>query len=147
MKRKPFWLLHFGLVLLKLFEPHASFAIVSTYFVRFLLFCLKKTKSQPHSNIVLNIMVHCKQKQVELKFRNKSSLQVLTPLSEYLYKNIFKIFKMTSEQKIVIVGSGLVGKSWAMIFASRGHPVLKLLISPHFNTAIMHFRASLSRIS
>ena len=74
----------------------------------------------------------CKQKQVELKFRNKSSLQVLTPLSEYLYKNIFKIFKMTSEQKIVIVGSGLVGKSWAMIFASRGHPVCSSVPRFHF---------------
>lgn len=31
---------------------------------------------------------------------------------------------MTSQQKVGIIGSGLIGKSWAMIFASRGHPVV-----------------------
>ena len=37
--------------------------------------------------------------------------------------SVDKSSKMTSEQKIAIVGSGIVGKSWAMILASRGHPV------------------------
>jgi 3-hydroxyacyl-CoA dehydrogenase len=36
---------------------------------------------------------------------------------------------MTSQQKISIVGSGLVGKSWAMIFASKGHPVIIFIIN------------------
>ena len=37
--------------------------------------------------------------------------------------DFFLQLKMAAEQKIAIVGSGIVGKSWAMIFASRGHPV------------------------
>ena len=40
MKRRTCWLLHLGLVILKLFEPHASFAIVSTCFGRQILYLL-----------------------------------------------------------------------------------------------------------
>ena len=40
LKRRTCWLLHLGFVILKLFEPHASFAIVSTCVVRRILFLL-----------------------------------------------------------------------------------------------------------
>jgi len=40
--------------------------------------------------------------------------------------------KMTSEKKIGIVGSGLIGKSWAMIFASKGYPVSSEIVKESF---------------
>ena len=34
---------------------------------------------------------------------------------------------MSNGKKVGVVGSGLVGKSWAMIFASQGYQVRKAL--------------------
>ena len=42
-----------------------------------------------------------------------------------IFLSIFntEYYKMSNGKKVGVVGSGLVGKSWAMIFASQGYEV------------------------
>jgi len=48
---------------------------------------------------------------------------------------------MSNGKKVGVVGSGLVGKSWAMIFASQGYQVRKsfLLITNALQAKIFKF--------
>jgi len=49
--------------------------------------------------------------------------------------------EMTSEKKIGIVGAGLIGKSWALIFAAKGYPVSsKIVVEMGMSPAIQIFQ-------